>query len=237
MTGVPAADSRWPPACTPPGRTPGSTTGPASPSMQGSTMVMGMANLANVNRETSAATASASTRCAGRTTLDKGPRHGLFPHELPGYLHGLTGGPGHLRRTGGVVRSSPSQGCGTPSVRRRPSPARTGGCSCRARTWPSPDRNQAHVKAALAALDLLVVQDLLNETGVRAHVLPAQARPSWRRTHLHQRRAPDHRRRPVTASRCGSRSGRSPASPPPRWATRWATPTARRSWTRSPPPR
>ena len=189
---------------------------------QGSTMVMGMANLAmatgNIGR--SGVGVEPAARAEQRAGL---LRHGLVPARaarLPARLRRRR--PRGLRGAVGARRSRRSRGCGSRTCSTPRSTAPSAGCSSRARTSPSPTRTPRHVHAALAALDLVVVQDLfLNETAqLRArvparHVVPGEGR------HLHQRRAPDQPGPPGDALHGpASTSGRSSASSPRRWATR-----------------
>jgi formate dehydrogenase major subunit len=138
---------------------------------QGSTMVMGMANLAmatgNIGRD-----GVGVNPLRGQNNVQGSCDMGSFPHELPGYRHVSDDG----------VREVYEQLWGTPLLEepglRIPNmfDAALDG-SFRAlfvqgEDIAQSDPNTRHVHAALAALDLLVVQDLfVNETAKFAHVL------------------------------------------------------------------
>ena len=138
---------------------------------QGSTMVMGMANLAmatgNIGRE-----GVGVSPLRGQNNVQGSCDMGSFPHELSGYRHvsdptvrelfaDLWGAPIH-----------PEPGLRIPNMlelgdRRR----RSAACSSRARTSPSPTRTPSTSRPRCMAMDLVVVQDLfLNETAKYAHV-------------------------------------------------------------------
>ena len=99
-------------------------------------------------------------------------RHGLVPARaarLPARLRPRR--PGHLRGAVGHARSRPSRACASPTCSTPRSRGRTAAMFVQGEDLAQSDPNQAHVKAALSALDLLVVQDLfLNETAAFAHV-------------------------------------------------------------------
>jgi formate dehydrogenase major subunit len=138
---------------------------------QGSTMVMGMANLAmatgNIGRR-----GVGVNPLRGQNNVQGSCDMGSFPHELPGYRHVSDDG----------VREVYEQLWGTPLLNepglRIPNmfDAAIDG-SFRAlfvqgEDIAQSDPNTQHVFAALGALDLLVVQDLfVNETAKFAHVL------------------------------------------------------------------
>src|SRR3954452_19950130 len=138
---------------------------------QGSTMVMGMANLAmatgNIGRD-----GVGVNPLRGQNNVQGSCDMGSFPHELPGYRHVSDDG----------VREVYEQLWGTPLLEepglRIPNmfDAALDG-SFRAlfvqgEDIAQSDPNTAHVFAALGAMELVVVQDLfLNETSKFAHVL------------------------------------------------------------------
>jgi formate dehydrogenase major subunit len=138
---------------------------------QGSTMVMGMANLAmatgNIGRR-----GVGVNPLRGQNNVQGSCDMGSFPHELPGYRHVSDDG----------VREVYEQLWGTPLLNepglRIPNmfDAAIDG-SFRAlfvqgEDIAQSDPNTQHVFAALSALELLVVQDLfVNETAKFAHVL------------------------------------------------------------------
>jgi formate dehydrogenase major subunit len=138
---------------------------------QGSTMVMGMANLAmatgNIGRD-----GVGINPLRGQNNVQGSCDMGSFPHELPGYRHVSDDG----------VREVYEQLWGTPLLEepglRIPNmfdSALDGSFRAlfvQGEDIAQSDPNTRHVHAALAALDLLVVQDLfVNETAKFAHVL------------------------------------------------------------------
>ncbi|MEV5964498.1 formate dehydrogenase subunit alpha [Kribbella sp. NPDC051952] len=138
---------------------------------QGSTMVMGMANLAmatgNIGRR-----GVGVNPLRGQNNVQGSCDMGSFPHELPGYRHVSDDG----------VRAVYEQLWGTPILNepglRIPNmfdSAIDGSFKAlfvQGEDIAQSDPNTQHVFAALGALDLLVVQDLfVNETAKFAHVL------------------------------------------------------------------
>ncbi|ODT97880.1 MAG: formate dehydrogenase subunit alpha, partial [Pseudonocardia sp. SCN 72-86] len=138
---------------------------------QGSTMVMGMANLAmatgNIGRS-----GVGVNPLRGQNNVQGSCDMGSFPHELPGYRHVADG----------AVREVYEQLWGTPLLDepglRIPNmfdSALDGSFRAlfvQGEDIAQSDPNTGHVHAALAALDLVVVQDLfVNETAKFAHVL------------------------------------------------------------------
>ncbi|GEL25420.1 formate dehydrogenase subunit alpha [Pseudonocardia sulfidoxydans NBRC 16205] len=138
---------------------------------QGSTMVMGMANLAmatgNIGRS-----GVGVNPLRGQNNVQGSCDMGSFPHELPGYRH----------VSDGSVREVYEQLWGTPLLDepglRIPNmfdSALDGSFRAlfvQGEDIAQSDPNISHVHAALAALDLVVVQDLfVNETAKFAHVL------------------------------------------------------------------
>ncbi|WP_433165288.1 formate dehydrogenase subunit alpha [Kribbella sp. CA-247076] len=138
---------------------------------QGSTMVMGMANLAmatgNIGRR-----GVGVNPLRGQNNVQGSCDMGSFPHELPGYRHVSDDG----------VREVYEQLWGTPLLNepglRIPNmfDAAIDGTFkalfVQGEDIAQSDPNTQHVFAALGALDLLVVQDLfVNETAKFAHVL------------------------------------------------------------------
>ncbi|MEV6283140.1 formate dehydrogenase subunit alpha [Kribbella sp. NPDC051770] len=138
---------------------------------QGSTTVMGMANLAmatgNIGRS-----GVGVNPLRGQNNVQGSCDMGSFPHELPGYRHVNDDG----------VREVYEQLWGTPLLNepglRIPNmfdSAIDGSFKAlfvQGEDIAQSDPNTAHVFAALGALDLLVVQDLfVNETAKFAHVL------------------------------------------------------------------
>jgi formate dehydrogenase major subunit len=137
---------------------------------QGSTMVMGMANLAmatgNVGRE-----GVGVNPLRGQNNVQGSCDMGSFPHELPGYRHVSDDTARHVfeQLWGRTIQSEP--GLRIPNMFDAALAGTYRGMFVQGEDIAQSDPNVKHVKAALAALDLLVVQDLfLNETAAFAHV-------------------------------------------------------------------
>ena len=137
---------------------------------QGSTMVMGMANLAmatgNVGRE-----GVGVNPLRGQNNVQGSCDMGSFPHELPGYRHV---GDDVVRAQfesmwGTTLQSEP--GLRIPNMFDEALSGTFKGMYIQGEDLAQSDPNTKHVKAALAAMELVVVQDLfLNETAAFAHV-------------------------------------------------------------------
>ena len=138
---------------------------------QGSTMVMGMANLAmacgNIGRD-----GVGVNPLRGQNNVQGSCDMGSFPHELPGYRHVSDDAVRHVfedlwgTELSGRTRACASRTCSTPRSR-----ARSGGCSSTARTSRNPTRTSSTSWPHSSAMELVVVQDLfLNETAKFAHV-------------------------------------------------------------------
>ncbi|MFG2075256.1 formate dehydrogenase subunit alpha [Nonomuraea maritima] len=137
---------------------------------QGSTMVMGMANLAmatgNIGRE-----GVGVNPLRGQNNVQGSCDMGSFPHELPGYRH----------VSDDVVRGTfetlwgrvldPEPGLRIPNMFDAAIDGTFLGLFVQGEDIVQSDPNTRHVTAALAAMELVVVQDLfLNETSRYAHV-------------------------------------------------------------------
>jgi formate dehydrogenase major subunit len=137
---------------------------------QGSTMVIGIANLAmatgNIGRE-----GVGVNPLRGQNNVQGSCDMGSFPHELPGYRH--VSDP--------VVRAQFEQSWGVPLLSepglRIPNMFEAAlegsfkGLYCHGEDIAQSDPNTQHVTAALTAMECIVVQDLfLNETAKFAHV-------------------------------------------------------------------
>ena len=137
---------------------------------QGSTMVMGMANLAmatgNIGRP-----GVGVNPLRGQNNVQGSCDMGSFPHELPGYRHV---GDASVRAVFEAVWGTtidPEPGLRIPNMLDAALAGRYLGMFIQGEDIAQSDPNVAHVKAALASLELLVVQDLfLNETAKYAHV-------------------------------------------------------------------
>jgi len=170
---------------------------------QGSTMVMAIANLAmatgNIGRR-----GVGVNPLRGQNNVQGSCDMGSFPHELAGYRHVSDDTVRQQFETlwGATIRPEP--GLRIPNML----DAATGG-SFRAifiqgEDIAQSDPNTQHVKAALGAMDLVIVQDLfLNETATFAHVfLPGTSFLEKDGTFTNAERR-INRVRPVMPSRCG----------------------------------
>ncbi|MGV8965026.1 MAG: formate dehydrogenase subunit alpha [Cellulomonas sp.] len=137
---------------------------------QGSTMVMGMANLAmatgNIGRE-----GVGINPLRGQNNVQGSCDMGSFPHELPGYRHIGDDTVRHVFEELWQRTLDPEPGLRIPNMLDAALAGTYRGMFVQGEDIAQSDPNAKHVKAALAALDLLVVQDLfLNETASFAHV-------------------------------------------------------------------
>jgi formate dehydrogenase major subunit len=137
---------------------------------QGSTMVMGMANLAmvtgNIGRE-----GVGVNPLRGQNNVQGSCDMGSFPHELPGYRHvSQDDVRGIYERLWGLTLD-PEPGLRIPNMFDAALAGTFRGLYIQGEDIAQSDPNTQHVEAALAAMDLVVVQDLfLNETSRFAHV-------------------------------------------------------------------
>jgi len=137
---------------------------------QGSTMVMGMANLAmatgNIGR-----TGVGVNPLRGQNNVQGSCDMGSFPHELPGYRHVSDAGVRGIFEAVWGTTIDPEPGLRIPNMFDAAIAGRYLGMFIQGEDIAQSDPNVAHVKAALGSLELLVVQDLfLNETAKFAHV-------------------------------------------------------------------
>jgi formate dehydrogenase, alpha subunit, archaeal-type len=137
---------------------------------QGSTMVMGMANLAmatgNIGRE-----GVGINPMRGQNNVQGACDMGSFPHELPGYRHVSDDTVRGLFSDlwGRSVRPEP--GLRIPNMLSAAIDGTFRGIYIQGEDIAQSDPNTQHVTAALKAMELVVVQDLfLNETSRYAHV-------------------------------------------------------------------
>jgi formate dehydrogenase major subunit len=137
---------------------------------QGSTMVMGMANLAmatgNIGRD-----GVGVNPLRGQNNVQGSCDMGSFPHELPGYRHVSDAAVRHQYEQlwGRVIDSEP--GLRIPNMFDGALEGTFKGLYVQGEDIAQSDPNTHHVQAALAALELCIVQDLfLNETAKFAHV-------------------------------------------------------------------
>ncbi|SDI60958.1 formate dehydrogenase subunit alpha [Nonomuraea jiangxiensis] len=170
---------------------------------QGSTMVMGMANLAmatgNIGRE-----GVGVNPLRGQNNVQGSCDMGSFPHELPGYRH----------VSDEVVRGTfetlwgrvldPEPGLRIPNMFDAAIDGTFRGLFVQGEDIVQSDPNTQHVTAALSSMELVVVQDLfLNETSKYAHVfLPGTSFLEKNGTFTNAERR-INRVRPVMAPRTG----------------------------------
>ena len=138
---------------------------------QGSTMVMGIANLAMacgmVGRE-----GVGVNPLRGQNNVQGSCDMGSFPHELPGYRHvSDTTARAQFEAAWGV-EISPEPGLRIPNMFEAALDGSFRGLYCQGEDIVQSDPNTQHVAAALSAMECVVVQDIfLNETAKYAHVL------------------------------------------------------------------
>lgn len=138
---------------------------------QGSTMVLGIANLAMVcgmvGRE-----GVGINPLRGQNNVQGSCDMGSFPHELPGYRHisdSIT--RARFEEAWGVALS-PEPGLRIPNMLEAALGGGFKGLYCQGEDIAQSDPDTQHVAAALAAMECVVVQDIfLNETAKYAHVL------------------------------------------------------------------
>ncbi len=170
---------------------------------QGSTMVMGMANLAmltgNIGRE-----GVGINPLRGQNNVQGACDMGSFPHEFSGYRH-VTDDTvrGQFEAMWGTkLQSQP--GLRIPNMFDAALVGEFRGIYVQGEDIAQSDPNTRHVKAALGSMDLVIVQDLfLNETAAFAHVfLPGTSFLEKNGTFTNAERR-INRVRPVMTSRTG----------------------------------
>jgi formate dehydrogenase major subunit len=137
---------------------------------QGSTMVMGIANLAMacgmVGRE-----GVGVNPLRGQNNVQGSCDMGSFPHELPGYRHISDSTVRAQFDAAWGVTLSPEPGLRIPNMFEAALDGSFRGLYCQGEDIAQSDPNTQHVSAALSAMDCIVVQDIfLNETAKFAHV-------------------------------------------------------------------
>ena len=137
---------------------------------QGSTMVMGIANLAmatgNVGRE-----GVGVNPLRGQNNVQGACDMGSFPHELPGYRHVSDSTVRASFEAAWGVEISPEPGLRIPNMFDAALGGSFKGLYCEGEDIVQSDPNTQHVAAAMLAMECIVVQDLfLNETAKYAHV-------------------------------------------------------------------
>ena len=137
---------------------------------QGSTMVMGIANLAmltgNVGRE-----GVGINPLRGQNNVQGSCDMGSFPHELPGYRHVANDDVRQQFEQHWGVKIDNEPGLRIPNMLDAAVSGSYKGLYCQGEDIAQSDPNTRHVEAALSNLDCLIVQDIfLNETAKYAHV-------------------------------------------------------------------
>jgi formate dehydrogenase major subunit len=137
---------------------------------QGSTMVIGIANLAmatgNVGRE-----GVGVNPLRGQNNVQGSCDMGSFPHELPGYRHVSDSTVRSAFEAAWDCTLDPEPGLRIPNMFDAALDGSFMGLYCEGEDIVQSDPNTQHVTAALAAMECIVVQDLfLNETAKYAHV-------------------------------------------------------------------
>jgi formate dehydrogenase major subunit len=137
---------------------------------QGSTMVMGIANLAmatgNVGRE-----GVGVNPLRGQNNVQGSCDMGSFPHELPGYRHISDSIARAEFEARWGVTLNPEPGLRIPNMFDAALDGSFMGLYCQGEDIVQSDPNTQHVASALSAMECIVVQDLfLNETVKYAHV-------------------------------------------------------------------
>ena len=170
---------------------------------QGSTMVMGLANLSmltgNVGRE-----GVGVNPLRGQNNVQGSCDMGSFPHELPGYRHVGLDDVRAIYESLWKVRLDSEPGLRIPNMFDSALGGSFKGLYVQGEDIAQSDPNLQHVRAALSSMELVVVQDLfLNETSKYAHVfLPGTSFLEKDGTFTNAERRLN-RVRPVFASRTG----------------------------------
>jgi formate dehydrogenase major subunit len=137
---------------------------------QGSTMVMGMANLAmatgNIGRM-----GVGVNPLRGQNNVQGACDMGSFPHEYPGYRHVSDDATRELFEGAWGVKLEKEPGLRIPNMFDAAVEGTFKGIYVQGEDISQSDPNTQHVQAALGSMECVVVQDLfLNETAMWAHV-------------------------------------------------------------------
>ena len=137
---------------------------------QGSSMVMGIANLAmltgNIGRE-----GVGVNPLRGQNNVQGSCDMGSFPHELPGYRHVSDESVRGLFEQAWGVKIDHEPGMRIPNMFDAAITGSFKGLYCQGEDIAQSDPNTHHVEEALRSLECLIVQDIfLNETAKYAHV-------------------------------------------------------------------
>jgi formate dehydrogenase major subunit len=137
---------------------------------QGSTMVIGMANLAmatgNMGRE-----GVGVSPLRGQNNVQGSCDMGSFPHELPGYRHLSDAATRELFEKDWGVPLDPEPGLRIPNMFDAALDGSFRGMYIQGEDFVQSDPNTQHIESAMRSMECVVVQDLfLNETAKFAHV-------------------------------------------------------------------
>ncbi len=137
---------------------------------QGSTTVMGIANLAlatgNIGRE-----GVGVNPLRGQNNVQGSCDMGSFPHEFPGYRHVSDDATRELFQGAWGVELHNQPGLRIPNMFDAAVNGTFKGLYCQGEDFAQSDPNTQHVENALRSMECLIVQDLfLNETAKFAHV-------------------------------------------------------------------
>jgi formate dehydrogenase major subunit len=137
---------------------------------QGSTTVMGIANLAmltgNIGHE-----GVGVNPLRGQNNVQGSCDMGSFPHELPGYRHVKNADVRAIFEAAWGVEIDPEPGLRIPNMLDAAVSGSFKGLYCQGEDILQSDPDTKHVAAGLAAMDCVIVHDLfLNETANYAHV-------------------------------------------------------------------
>ena len=137
---------------------------------QGSTTVMGIANLAmltgNIGRK-----GVGVNPLRGQNNVQGACDMGSFPHELPGYRHVKNGDARDVFESLWGVKIDPEAGLRIPNMLDAAVDGTFKGLYCQGEDILQSDPDTKHVAAGLAAMECVIVHDLfLNETANYAHV-------------------------------------------------------------------
>ncbi|MFI5304498.1 MAG: formate dehydrogenase subunit alpha [Nitrospiria bacterium] len=137
---------------------------------QGSTAVMGIANLAmvtgNIGRD-----GVGVNPLRGQNNVQGSCDIGSFPHELPGYRHISDSATRQLFEEAWGVKIQAEPGLRIPNMFDAALDGSFKGLYCQGEDIVQSDPNIQHVASALSSMECIVVQDIfLNETAMYAHV-------------------------------------------------------------------
>jgi len=137
---------------------------------QGSTTVMGIANLAmltgNIGRD-----GVGVNPLRGQNNVQGSCDMGSFPHELPGYRHVKNADVRAIFENAWGVEIDPEPGLRIPNMLDAAVAGQFKGLYCQGEDILQSDPDTKHVAAGLAAMECVIVHDLfLNETANYAHV-------------------------------------------------------------------